>query len=91
MSKPVLITDPITGRQTYTKHPEKLIERRRARYEAEQLRIITDIQWRMAAYNPSFWNGHPRHKILRKVNPNRVYDPDCGPIIPMHRPGEVRS
>jgi hypothetical protein len=41
--KPVLIVNPITGLQCYTKHPEKLIERsRRIKPAVERIETIID-------------------------------------------------
>ena len=50
MPKPIRVINPITGQQSFTKHPEKLIRRQRAKYEGEQLIII-------AKTHPCYWNG----------------------------------
>ena len=59
--------------------------------EDGMLRFIHPPQLEPLVLDANFWNGQPKPKIIRKVNPHRIYDPDCGPVIPMHRPGEVRS
>jgi hypothetical protein len=57
MSKPVLVIDPITGAECYTKHPEKLIARKRAEQESGRLRIVARETWVAAEGHPVYWNG----------------------------------
>lgn len=56
MTRPTEIIDPVTGFICYTKHPDKLIERKRAKKELERL-VITDQRLGLAEQNPTFWNG----------------------------------
>jgi hypothetical protein len=64
MTKPTEIIDPITGLRCFTKHPEKLIERKRAKMELDQLVMIAQ---RLHDKNPTFWNGSD--------NPNKMHKP----------------
>ena len=81
--KPTLIIDPVTGRECYTKHPEKLIERKRAIWESEQLKASA----KQVEEDPKYWNGSPKPVILRTVKVNGAWRSGD----PLHKPGEVRS
>lgn len=48
--KPILVINPVTGEQSYTKHPERLLERHVARREHQHMVIIN-------AREATFWNG----------------------------------
>jgi hypothetical protein len=41
--------------------------------------------------NPTFWNGHPKPKLLQKVSIRSVIEEEISRGAMMHRPGEVRS
>jgi hypothetical protein len=67
MTKPTEVIDPITGLKCYTKHPEKLIARKRAKMELDRL-VITAKRLLVASNdNPTFWNGSD--------NPNKMHKP----------------
>ena len=87
------ILNPAPGGSWYTseRKAQEFITRGRAVMECGALRFLDAMARRPTHSGVGFWNGQPKPKILRKVNPNRIYDPDCGLVIPMHRPGEVRS
>lgn len=87
------IVNPAPGGSQYTsvRKAHEFVSRGRAVLEYGMLRFIDPMTHKSASDQAEFWNGSPKPKISRKVNPNRTYDPDCGPIVPMHRPGEVRS
>ena len=91
----IQISNPMPGGSWYTstRKAHEFVKRGRAVIEDGMLRFIDrpHAPARLSLDNPSFWNGAPKPKVQRKVSIRRIYDPDCGPIIPMHRPGEVRS
>jgi hypothetical protein len=80
LSKPVVLFNPITGQQSYTKHPEKLIERRRVRIEAEQLRIVAERETIAFLLNPLYWNGARSHYVNGKDM--AMFPPGCNVLFP---------
>jgi hypothetical protein len=85
--------NPLPGGSWYTsaRKAQDYITRGRAVMEDGMLRFLSPIVHYIPSRDVTFWNGQPKRKMLRKVSIRRTYDPDCGPVVPMHRPGELRS
>ena len=73
MTKPLEVIDPVTGFKCYTKHPDKLIARRRARLELDRL-VIVAKRLHLSDGNPTYWNGcDTRPLAMHKPGENVVF------------------
>jgi hypothetical protein len=91
MNEIIEIANPEGRRYTSVKKAHEYIARGRAYMADGMLVILNHACQRMSFEDVEFWNGSPKPKIMQKINIRRVLDKDCGPVIPMHRPGEIRS
>lgn len=74
MSKPVAVIDPITGRRSFTKHPERLIRRGHAAQHGAELRVTpAGLQARIDAADAEleFKRNHGERVYWNGADPNR--------------------